>query len=51
MLADSTRLARNLLDEEAEERWLERELQRQEKEQRKQEAPQMNNRKRDDWER
>lgn len=36
MLADSTRQARKLLDEEAEERWLERELRRQEKEQRRQ---------------
>lgn len=51
MLADSTQQARKLLDEEAEERWLERELRQQEKEQHTPEVPQKINRKRDDWER
>lgn len=51
MLADSTRQARDLRDEEAEERWLERELRQQENEQQRKEHPTANNRKKDDWER
>ena len=51
MLADSTRQARDLLDEEAEERWLEGELQKQEKEQKMPSNVPERNRKRDDWER
>ena len=51
MLADSTQQARKLLDEEAEERWLERELRRQENEQKRKEHPTAKNRKKDDWER
>ena len=51
MLADSTRQARDLLDEEAEERWLERELRQQEKDQQRKEYPVANNRKKDEWER
>ena len=51
MLADSTRQARDLLDEEAEERWLERDLRQQVKDQQRMEYPMVNIRKKDDWER
>lgn len=51
VLSQSLQQTRELLGEEEEERRLARELREREKEQRKQEAPQKNNRKRDDWER
>ena len=51
MLADSTRQARDLLDEEAEERWLERDLRQQVKDQQRMEYHMVNIRKKDDWER
>ena len=51
MLADSTRQAKKLLDEEAEERWCERELRQQEKEQHSQESPHHSSKRKDGWER
>ena len=51
MLADSTRQARDLLDEETEERWLERELREKERKQKQQDIPNQSKHKRDNWER